>query len=77
MKYVFKMPGTDEYFLLKNVQSFRLAGKTKEYPNYRVFITIIENNDKRYVWHTFKSKASGQNFCAKLAKAIERVWEHG
>ena len=77
MIYVFKMPCQAEYFLLKDVRNWRLAGKTKEHPYYRVFVTLNEGDDKRYVWHTFKTKAGGQGFCAKLAKAVERYLAHG
>ena len=74
MKYLFKMPGEDDYIMLKRVVSFRIAPKTKDHPHYRVFISILQDGLK---WKKFKTKASAQNFCSKLAKAIESVWEHG
>ncbi len=74
--HVLKLPNLDEYMVIRNIALFRLAPSTKEHKGHRVFIDINIGGETVCRWVKFKTKKSAQNFCATLAKAIEKALHH-
>lgn len=72
--HVLKLPNTYEYIVLREIIRFRYSPSTKQYPGHRVFIEYGPEN--RHCFVLFKTKKTAQNFCAKLAKDLEKVLHH-
>ena len=74
--YVLKLPNTNTYIKVVNIEQFRIANPRDNDTGATVFIDTVTARGVRCEYVKFKTKKSAQNFCAKLAKNLEQVLDH-
>lgn len=74
--YILKLPNTYNYVKVANIEGFRIATPRPDDKGFTVFIDTCSKKGNRCEYVKFKTKKSAQNFCAKLAKDLEKVLDH-
>ncbi len=74
--YVLKLPNIDTYIKIANIEGFRIATPRDGDKGFTVFIDTVTKRGVRCEYVKFKTKKTAQNFCAKLAKDLEKVCHH-
>lgn len=76
MMHILKIPNADTYIKLINIEGYRIATPRDGDKGYTVFIDTVTARGVRCEYIKFKTKKTAQNFCAKLAKDLEKVLHH-